>query len=147
MIIAGFAIDGKKGFISREHEDIDVLCAKEDKRKVEELIIGLEYNKEKYNDLYKLKNKKGVKDVDLCLVSEEGDFAVTYGKIAITKFPKKLFDNPQIGRLGDLKFKIAQNELLKTWGQYSKKEDDVCYVKRLKADEKIMKKIKRELRK
>lgn len=91
-------------------------------------------------------DKNGGK-VDIGLVSFENDEAVIYGRIAITRFPKELFEKPQRGHIDDIEFNVAPNELLKTWGSYSQKSNDVEYAKSLPADTNQMKKIKRILRK
>lgn len=147
IIIAGYGLDGKRGHLTRPHQDVDILCLKEDQSKIESLIKDLDYEiKIRSNDLYKLKRSDQSK-VDLCLVTTEGDEAVTYGRIAITRFPKTLFDNPQKATIEDVTFNVAPNELLRTWGSESKKGDDAEYSKDLPADPQKMKKIKRVLRK
>ena len=145
VVIAGFGVDGKRGHQTRPHQDLDVLCLKEDLPKIEEVVQSLGYSGTRYNDLYKLKREDGSK-VDLALVTEEGDEAVTYGRIAITRFPKKLFENPQIGRLKNFEYDIAPNELLRTWGEHAPKGDDADYVKTLPVNPDVIKKIKRLLR-
>jgi len=89
-VIAGFGVDGKRGYQTRPHQDLDILCSKNDLPKIEEVVEKLGYSGKRFNDLYKLKRGDGSK-VDLALVTEEDKEAVTYGRIAVTKFPKELF--------------------------------------------------------
>jgi hypothetical protein len=146
FVIAGFGLDGKRGYQTRPHQDLDVLCLKDDEDKIKDIIEKLGFDiRNKFNDLYKLRREDGAK-VDLCLVTLEGDEYVTYGRIAVTRFPRSLF-KPQKGHIGDVEFYIAPNELLKTWGEDSQKSDDAKYAKSLPGDYRLIKKIKRTLRK
>ena len=146
IVIAGFGIDGKRGFLARPHQDLDVLCLKSDLPKIEKMIHSLKYSGKRYNDLYKLIRDDGSK-IDLALVTKEGDEAVTYGRIAITRLPFMLFENLQKGNIDGFEFNIAPNELLKTWGKDAPKGEDVNYVEALPADPGLIKRITRILRK
>lgn len=146
IVIAGFGLDGKRGYQSRLHQDLDVLCKKDDLPKIDKIREKLSYSGERFNDLYKLNRNDGSK-VDVGLLTFEGDEAVSYGRIAITRFPKGLFEHPQKGQIGKIKFNIAPNELLKIWGSDSQKGDDADYVKSLPIDEDKFKRINRVLRK
>ena len=147
LVIAGFALDGKRGYQTRPHQDLDILCLKEDKKKIEALIKELDYEiRDKTYDKYKLKRRDGSK-IDLCLVTTRGNERITKGRIAVTTFPKVLFDKPQKGKIKDVTFSIAPNELLRLWGCSSKKGNDLEYSKTLPVDNNKMKKIKRVLRK
>lgn len=146
IVIAGFGLDGKRGYQTRRHQDLDIICLKKDFEKVMKIVKELKYNvKNKFNRLYKLQREDGSK-IDLSFAVIKGDEAITSGRIAITKFPKELF-SPQLGNIGNFQFNIAPNELLKTWGICSRKGDDANYSKTLPADDKKIKKIKRVLRK
>ena len=146
IVIAGFGLDGKRGFQTRSHQDLDVLCLKKDLQKLEVIIKKLGYSGEKFNDLYKLRRTDGSK-IDLGLLTIEGKDAVSYGRIAITRFPKELFKKSQKGHIDNVEFTIAPNELLKTWGKDSTKGSDAEFANSLPADKEIIKKIKRILRK
>lgn len=146
IVIAGFGLDGKRGFQTRPHQDLDVLCMKKELPQIERILRKLGYSGERFNDLYKLKRDDGSK-IDLGLLTIEGDLAVSYGRIAITKFPKELFEKSQKGHIKNIIFEIASNELLRVWGNNSQKGNDAEYANSLPADEKIIQKIKRELRK
>jgi hypothetical protein len=118
------------------------LCPKKDLQKLETVIKRLGYSGERYNDLYKLKREDGSK-IDLALVTEEDKDAVTYGRIAVTRFPRDLFYTPQKGHIDGFEFSIAPNELLKTWGKDAPNEIDSEYVKTLPADSELMKLVQR----
>jgi len=145
IVIAGVGLDGKRGYLTKSHQDLDVLCSKRDLLKIKEVLSKLKYSGKRYNDLYKVFDDSGGK-VDIGLVSFEQDEAVTYGRIAITRFPKELFTQPQRGQIDGINFNIAPNELLKTWGIHSQKKDDAEYAKSLPVDKKKISKIKRTLK-
>ena len=85
--------------------------------------------------------------IDMGLLSIEKEEVVTYGRRAVTRFPKKLFDNPRKGKIGKIKFKIGSNELLRLWGSFSKIKKDREYSKKISVNENMVRKISRELRK
>lgn len=147
IVIAGLGLDGKRGYLTRPHQDVDMLCLKKDKEKVEGVYKKLKYYiKENNNDKYQLRRADGSK-IDLVYLTIEGKEAVSYGSIAITRFPKQLFEKSQLGKIEDVNFKIAPNELLATWGKDSQKGNDAEYSKTLPVNENLIKKIKRVLRK
>jgi hypothetical protein len=144
MVIAGFGLDGLRGHQTRPHQDVDILCLKKDAKKIEKVTSDLGYEGEWFQDLYKIKRKDGSK-ADLAMATAEGDELVTYGRIAITRFPQSLF-KPQTGKIEDLEFKIAPNELLKTYALHATKGEDKAYADTIPVDSKLIKKIHRVLR-
>jgi hypothetical protein len=142
IVTGGYGLDGKRGFLTRKRQDADILCLKDDSEKINQVIETLGYRKNITNNMYKLKRDDGSK-IDLTLIVIEGDEAVTYGRIAETRFPKELIDKRQTGHIGDFKYSIGCNEMLKIWGLEAKKGNDSDYVKTLEVDENIMKKVKR----
>jgi hypothetical protein len=145
IVIAGFDIDGKRGYISRPHQDLDILCLKKDLSKLQNIVGNLGYSGEFYNNLYKLHRDDGSK-IDLALLEKEGEYAVSDGRLATTKFPFELFEHPQRGKIDDFEFNIAPNELLKTWGSQAPKGNDAEYVKDFIVDSELMNKINRTLK-
>lgn len=146
IVIAGVGLDGKRGYLTRPHQDLDVLCLKDDLPKLDKILEKLRYSGKRYNDLYKVFDGSGGK-ADIGLVTIEGHEAVIYGRIAVTQFPKELFEKPQKGQIDDIQFNVAPNELLKTWGSDSQKGNDAEYANTLPIDESKTKHIKRALRK
>lgn len=145
IVIAGVGLDGKRGYLTRAHQDLDVLCLLEDLPKLNTILEKLNYSGKRYNNLYKVFNNNGGK-LDIGLVEIENEYAITNGRIAITKFPKELFEKPQKGKINDIEFNIAPNELLKTWGSHSQNLNDSEYANSLKVDQEKIKKIKRILK-
>ncbi len=145
FIIAGWGLDGKRGYQTRPHQDADILVLEKDKSEVEKVIEKLNYSRKQFGNVNKLKREDGSK-IDLTFMTIEGDEAVTYGGIAETRFPKKLIDKTQKGHLQGIEFNVGANELLKTWGQHAGNEEDRKYAATLPADEGLMKRIKRILK-
>ncbi|MFC1723075.1 NUDIX domain-containing protein [Nanoarchaeota archaeon] len=144
-VIAGYGLDGKRGKLSRRHQDLDILIKKDDLEKLESILKELGYTGERQEDLYKVYRHDGAK-IDIGLVTIEDDEAVTYGSLAITRFPKTMFENPQKGKIEDFTFNIAPNELLKNWGIQSKTEKDKAYAKFLPTNPEKTKLISRKIR-
>ncbi|MFH1174292.1 MAG: hypothetical protein V1725_04110 [archaeon] len=142
VVIAGFGLDGKRGLQTRPHQDLDVLCLKKDKDKVDTILSSLRYAGPLMNDTYKLKRSDGSK-IDLTFLTEEGDDLISYGKTHITRFPRQMF-SPQKAHIGTVSFSIAPNELLYVWGRDCPKGDDANYAKTLPIDEQIVSRISRQ---
>jgi hypothetical protein len=145
MVIAGFGLDGLRGHQTRPHQDVDIICLKKNAKKIEKVTSDLCYKGEWFQDLYKIKRKEDGSKADIAMATQERNEFVTYGRIAITRFPCSLF-KPQIGKIRKFKFKIAPNELLKTYALHAMKGKDKEYARKMKVNEKIMKKIRRVLR-
>jgi len=144
MVIAGFGLDGHRGYQTRPHQDVDIICLKKDSKKIVKLTKELGYKGEWFGNLFKIKRKDGGK-ADLAMAVREKNKLVTRGRIAKTSFPISLF-KPQKGKIKGFEFKIAPNELLKTFALHAQKGKDKEYADKLIVDEKIMKKIKRVLK-
>jgi len=142
-IHAGYGLEGLRGKISREHWDLDLLSLKKYEKKLEKIIEEEGYEIHKHRNLLKIMRNR-IKIIDIGLLVKEGDKYVSYGAIAETRFPSKLF-KPQKGHIGNFKFNIASNELLKLWGSTSKYINDRKLIKNLEVDTKLYKKIRRKL--
>ena len=145
IVIAGVGLDGKRGHLTRPHQDLDVLCSKSDLPLINKFLENLGYTGKKYNNLYKVFDNNSWK-IDIELVTFEKDEAVIYESIAITRFPKSLFEHPQRGHINKVEFNIAPNELLKSWWEYSRKGNDAEYVENLPVNTQQIQKIKWILR-
>ena len=54
IVIAGVGLDGKRGHLTRPHQDLDVLCSKSDLPLINKFLENLGYTGKKYNNLYKV---------------------------------------------------------------------------------------------
>lgn len=152
MIVGGYAIDGKKGKITRYHDDVDMLVLENEYHKIMEAVQKLGYKLiKKYNStcLFK-KNKEGEmkpSKIHLSFLKRRGKFAVSEGRIATTRFPINWFDKSQTVEIKGVRFNIVTDELLKAFGLDAPKGDDAQYAKKIKVDERLYKQITRTLKK
>jgi hypothetical protein len=139
VVIGGFAVDGKRRKLSRQHHDIDIMCQKADEVSIEKLIKALHYALvERFEDLYRLKSVDGTK-VDLYLVSLDGEHAHSKGKIETLSFPKEMFlHDLQKGTIDGFIFTIPSDSFIKRNGFDAKAESDQDFVRTLVGDEKKM---------
>lgn len=144
-VIAGWALDGVRGYQSRLHQDIDILCLKRDADRILQITDDLGYTGVWYNDLYKVKRIDGAK-ADLAMATIEKDEIVTYGRIAITRIPLELFRQSRYVMIESCTFRIACIEILKTYACYAQKGSDADFVKGIRTDETLVKRISRVLR-
>jgi hypothetical protein len=141
LVFAGWALDAKRGRVTRPHEDLDVYCLRSEFSKIKGILEKLGYKLvDKINDLHAFK-KEGLK-VDFCLLEEERGNLVTAVRFVKISFPKELFFNPQRGKIEDVEFNIPPNEILKADGLKSKKGTDAEFAKTLSVDESMNRKIK-----
>jgi hypothetical protein len=146
VVVGGFAVDGKRRKLSREHHDIDIMCQKADEAVIERLIKSLHYSLvERFEDLYRLKSVDGTR-VDLYLVSLDEEHAHSKGKVATISFPKEMFlHDLQKGTIDGFIFTIPSDSFIKKNGFDARAESDQDFVKTLVGDEKKMGLIKKIL--
>jgi len=145
VVIAGFGLDRRRGYQTRQHQDIDILCLKDDEDRTVKLVEGMGYRETGWQgNLHKLRKADGTK-LDLCFLEQEGEELVTYGNRE-TRFPGELFDQAQRGSIDGIGFNIAPDELLKTWGLDSRKGDDAEYAERIPVDYRLWDRILRTQR-
>jgi len=142
LVIAGLALDGKRGHLSRFHEDLDLLCLLSDQDAVAIIYENLGYSiKDKKNNLYQI-SKKDSGSIHICYLVSEGNEFVAYGNF-VTRFPKNLFYLSQRGKIDEIEFNIGPNELLKIWGIQSKNQEDREFAQSLKVESNIMDRVSR----
>jgi hypothetical protein len=135
MVIGGFAFEAKRGKVTRAHEDLDVICKKEDEDKVMKLVKEEGFViSNKLNNRYKIGKKDGSK-IDLYLAEADGDKRVTHGKRMSLSFPKDLLGF-QAAKLLDLDLKLAPNEILKKTGFESRFDEDIAIAEKLLVNDK-----------
>lgn len=142
-VFAGFAFDGLRGKITRNHRDIDILVLKKDFDKIKKILESLDYDYEIINERLRATRKDGAK-VDLEMVSIQRNEIIISGKYKLTKIPLELFKKAQKGRIGNLAFNVASNEILKLFLQYDQKGNDKEFLEKMPIDNVLFNKIKRE---
>lgn len=123
-----------------------MLIFKKDLKKVERILEEFQLSGKNIDHIYKVFGEDNIKIMDIGVLESENKNFVCYGKLIKTIFPKELFNEPKKVEIDGIKFNVAPNELLKTWGKYSKKDEDKEYSSSLKTNDKLMKRIKQKTR-
>lgn len=144
VVCGGWALDAKKGKLSRKHKDIDLFCLKSDLKKIKQVMKNKKYSfVYRINDLVRFENKKKLK-IDFCLIKKSVKTCSCKLRFVIVRFPLKMFTNPQMGRVGKLSFAIVPDEILKKWGLNSRYPKDVLFAKSIQVSESALNKVKEE---
>lgn len=139
-VFGGFALDGKRGRLTRKHDDVDVFCRGKDYSKLKKALLKLNYNLlYEINDL-KAFQKPGLK-IDLCLLKRIGSYCeceLRYVKLLI---PLTLLHNIQRASIGNCTFNIVPDELLKKDALNSRYREDREYGKKIKVNKELFNRI------
>jgi hypothetical protein len=139
-VYAGYALEGKRGKITRNHKDVDVFCLKKDLEKVHQLMQQLNFFLyDKIRDLHKFQKEEF--KIDFCFLENTGDNLVAEIRHEKVIFPSSLFGSLQAGKIGSLIFKIVPNEILKKYGLSSVHKEDCEFASSLETDENIFSKV------
>jgi phosphorylcholine metabolism protein LicD len=138
-VVGGFAVDAKKGKISREHEDID-LCIHE--KNIDECLKlfcknGFRITKEGMKYVF---YKSGAK-IDIFVLFEKCAYYERKREWFNALYPKELFDNMQILTLNGLTFKVPSNEGLRYYGSKTSHPEDTLFTNSLPFDDSIYSRI------
>ncbi|MFH1751837.1 MAG: hypothetical protein ABH821_02770 [archaeon] len=133
FVFGGFAIEGKRGKIVREHGDIDICCLEKDFEEIKILLENLGYTFfENVNDLKKF--MQGTASIDLCLLKKEIEEFSCNLRFVNVKFPSSWFFNSDKVVIENFEFNVACNEIIKKDGLNSKYKEDIDFVKTLPVD-------------
>jgi hypothetical protein len=137
VVVAGFAIEGRRRKLTRKHSDIDVLLLKTDAAKIEALAVELKYKMvDKSSDNYLLKSADGTR-LDFYLAGVEGEKAVCKGRILTYAFPKEFIETDlQKGIIQGFIFTIPSDSFLKKMAYDSQSEQDKAFAATLLGDAK-----------
>jgi hypothetical protein len=121
-VFGGYALDGLRGKITREHGDIDIYLAEKDINEFISFMNALEYPLVQRENMYFL-------DVDnlsigVVILREEEYQFVALGNKTQAYYPKELFNNTHSGSIDDVEFPIVPNEILKLESEFSRYEKD-----------------------
>lgn len=138
-VVGGFAVDAKKGFLSRKHRDVDI-CIHQNNMKRSLKIF--------YKNNFKI-TKEGLKyvfyksniKIDIFELFPNGEFYERRREWFNAKYPKEMFDNFQMLKLEELEFKIPSNEGLRYYGSKTTHSEDTQFTNSLPYNEDIFSKI------
>lgn len=138
-IFGGFAFDGLRGHITREHKDIDIYLDAGELEKITKLF------KQIGSDLIKKEKMYFIKSPDLrvgiCLTTKEGESVFAHGNYTLVSTPSIMWKD-NIVSIDGLAFNCAPNELLVFDSQYSTHADDKLLSSQIKCDAELFGQIK-----
>jgi len=132
-VFGGFALDGKRGRLTRKHSDVDVFCRGKDYGKLKSALLKLNYRLlYEINDL-KAFQKPGLK-IDLCLLKKADNYCTCKLRYVKLLIPLKLLRNIQRVSIGNCTFNIVPDEILKKDALRSRYKEDREYGKKIKVN-------------
>jgi hypothetical protein len=139
-VFGGFALDGVRGELTREHSDIDIYLFSEDLNKLLSL-----FNSDSYK-CFKRESMHFIESDDLkigvVLLTKENNKMIANGNKTLVKFPCGIFKNKSIAAIDNFTFQIAPNEVLAIDSKYSINNSDRTFGAGLKYDEFLFNQIK-----
>lgn len=139
-VVGGFAVDGKKGYFSRDHGDVDLCIHQHDMKKCLTVFYKNNFRITREGLKYVFyKNKVKVDIFELFLNENYYERKREWFK---AKYPKEMFDNFQIVGLDNFKFRIPSNEGLRYYGSKTKHHEDTEFTNNLPFNKSIFSKIK-----
>ncbi|MBT4321880.1 hypothetical protein HOD53_01695 [Candidatus Woesearchaeota archaeon] len=134
-VFGGFALDGIRGKITREHGDIDIYLDSDDLTKLEKLFDSKEYN------FYKREKMYFVESTDLKLgiviLTKENDLVIANGNKTIAKYPKKMFSKETIVSINSFTFRVVPFEILFLESNFSRFKEDKLFGKNIKINREL----------
>ncbi len=139
-VFGGFALDGLRGKITREHGDIDIYVKENDISKLETLFPPEKYIFYKKEKMYYIKSQE--LKIGIVPLSKEGDTVTAHGNKTLARYPKEMFSMSIYGAINSFKFKIVPREVLFLESQYSRFESDKSFGQNIQIDKKLFNKIR-----
>lgn len=138
-VVGGFAVDAKKGFLSRKHGDIDLCIHQHDMNKCLKSFFkhGFRITKEGMKYVFYKSNVK----VDIFELFVNGNYYERKREWFTAKYPKEMFDNFQFLELKGLKFRIPSNEGIRYYGSKTSHTEDTIFTNKLPFNEEIYSKL------
>jgi len=139
-VFGGYALDGIRGKITRDHEDIDIYLRAEDINKFIKLFKSLKYDCYRREQMYFIDSPKLM--IGILPLTEEKKYIIANGNCTLVKYPKEIFLKDIIVSLDDFSFRIAPKEVLALDYKFSRYKNDREYVRKLEINKKLAEQIK-----
>lgn len=138
-VFGGWALDGARHKISREHGDIDMYVSEADILKLSQLLSSLDLELKQRENMYFVDSEK--LQLGVVLVSEDDNKIIAHGNKTTAHYPKEIFEKKTTGIIEDTKFNSVPNEVLALEAQFSKYKDDNLLGAKLEIDKKLFEEI------
>ena len=133
-VFGGFALDGLRGRLTREHSDIDIYLNEKDLAALTDS-FGPGYKVYKRENMYFVESTE--LKLGIVLLTAEGDQIIVHGNKTLAKYPKELFARDNFANIDDVRFRIAPNEALVLESQFSKHESDKVFAKQIHCNKQL----------
>jgi len=131
-IFGGFALDGIRGEVTREHDDIDVYVLSDDLGKLLSLFHADGHSCEKRKNMYFIESDDF--KIGVLILTYEDDKIIAHGNNTLVTVPRGIFINDHIVSLKDISFRIAPNEVLVIDSRFSAHDSDKSFGLGLECD-------------
>jgi hypothetical protein len=138
-VVGGFAVDAKRGAISREHGDIDVCLLERDLGKAQRAFFQSHFRVTRQGLKYVF-YKDQIK-IDVFPLFDRGECYERKREWFEAKYPKAMFDAAQVASLNGVQIRIPSNEGLRYYASKSNHKGDKEFVGTLPYSEELYAKI------
>ncbi len=138
-VFGGFALDGIRGKITREHSDIDIYLVSDDLDKVLVLFQSDDYSCYKREVMYFIESAD--LKIGIIVLTEEDDKIIAHGNKTLVKFPKDIFLHDNTVSLNNMSFRIVPNEAIALDSKFSTHASDKSFGTKLKYDSALFRQI------
>jgi hypothetical protein len=121
-VFGGFALDGLRGAITRQHADLDIYVLEDDLQKFCKVMESAGYPCIKRENMYFI-DKEPLK-IGIVVLSKDTENYVSRGNKTLAFYPKPIFSKVAHGRIKDITFRVAPNEVLAFEAQHSRFSKD-----------------------
>lgn len=139
-VFGGFAFDGIRKQITREHSDIDIYLKYDDLDNLKKLFIGDHYTFYEKDKMHYIESE-GLK-IGMVLITEDDDYIIAHGSNTVVQFPKEIWKDKNIMMIDDISFNCVPNEALVFDSQFSKYTEDKELGLRLEYDRDLYSRIR-----
>jgi phosphorylcholine metabolism protein LicD len=138
-VFGGFALDGMRGKITREHGDIDIYLDSDDLTKLKNIFSSKEYNFYKREKMYFVESSE--LKLGIVILTKENDLIIANGNKTIAKYPKEFFSKNTNVSIDSFTFRIVPFEILFLESNFSRFEKDKLFGQKIKINQKLYNKI------
>jgi hypothetical protein len=121
-VFGGFALDGLRGAVTRPHDDLDIYVLEDDLEKFCKVMESAGYPCIKRENMYFI-DKEPLK-IGIVVLCKDAENYISRGNKTLAFYPALMFSKEAHGRIKDIVFRIAPNEVLAFEAQHSRFSED-----------------------
>lgn len=131
-VFGGLALDGLRGSWTRDHGDLDIYIVEQDLERFCDVMGSAGYPCTKRESMYFI-DKDPLK-MGIVILSQDEAHYISKGNKTLAYYPKPVFSEVGYGRIRDVAFRVAPNEVLAFEAQHSRFPEDKEFGMRLPCD-------------